>query len=89
MKLNPHLSVEVERIISSKTETTSLEELFDIVNGLIMSHEVNECTRTFTPKANISNPAVNGATRDADTNSNYTTRFNNKKAPKCIFVALQ
>ena len=85
MKLNPNLSVEVERIISNKTESTTLEELFDIINGLIMSHEVSECTRTFSSKGTISTPAVDGATRSENFYNNNTVGYNAKRTPKCIF----
>ena len=79
MKLNPNISVEVERIISNKTEATDLEELFEIVNNLIMSHEVSECSRSFTTKNNISTPA------DDHQNTTRSPTKNFNRAPKCIF----
>ena len=78
MKLNPNISVEVERIISNKTESTNLEELFYIVNNLIMSHEVSECSRSFTTKGNISAPAINDQQRGG-----YNT--SNNEARNCVF----
>ena len=76
MKLNPNISVEVERIISNKTDPTSLDEMFNIINNLIMSHEVSECSRSFSTKPNISTPAINDQRGGSS---------NNNRAPKCVF----
>ena len=45
MKLAPGLGVEVEKVVSIKDHHPTLQEIFDIVNNIICSHEISEVTR--------------------------------------------